>query len=151
MVIAARRRMRHLEQARVGCWVNARGCLAIRYSIVASHVQQRSSSSTHTYTIACISLSRAHLRLIRFNQTATINKFQVLKRSSVWSRFGQLPNLSQPLANHPNLSVPMSSATPLHLYTVPILSPHDTQHLTFYIPGILSLTLALIAHSTPTR
>jgi hypothetical protein len=150
MVRAARRRIRYLEQSGDGCWVNARGCLAIRYSgVMASRMQQRSSfPRIHNR----LHLSRA-TRLVPIDQTATINKFQILKRSLVWSRFGQLPtSSSQPLSNHPNLSVPISSCTTTFFSTCTLsqlsLSP---RHATLCIPNILSLTLGVIAHSTPTR
>jgi hypothetical protein len=86
MVTAARRMRRLLELAGGGCWVNARGCLAIRYSAVTHRMQQR--SSFHADIIACISLAT---RLIPIDPSPTINKFQILQALSGVESFWAVP------------------------------------------------------------
>lgn len=90
-----------------------------------------SEAAVHAYTIAYISLAT---RLFTTDTEATIAKFQVF---FIRVPCGPVLGSSQPLpatfSNHPNLSVPISSAPPHSSALVPFhnsILPRDIRHLT---------------------
>jgi hypothetical protein len=133
MVTAARREGDFCRCAGDGCWVNARGCLAIRYSghHVSSPLQTAQQLRTQTQSLASLS----HSDLSPLTRLRLSISFRSFKRSTVWIALGKSQPRPQPPAKFPTSKSKctyfLCTTTFSPLAHIPNSLPTRLQHSTF--------------------